>query len=51
MRLPRADSKAIPLGRILLMVDFPKDRVKQWKQLILEHHSEGEIGVTALYRT
>jgi hypothetical protein len=41
----------IALGRILLMVDVPKERVEQWKKLILEHYPEAEIGVTPLYRT
>lgn len=34
-------------GHILLMVDVPKKDVEQWKQLIIEHHPEAEIGVTA----
>jgi hypothetical protein len=34
-------------GRILLIVDVPKKDVEQWKQLIIEHHPEAEIGVTA----
>jgi hypothetical protein len=38
-------------GRILLMVDVPKEHVEQWKQLILEHHPEAEISVTALPMT
>jgi hypothetical protein len=38
----------IARGRILLMVDVPKKDVEQWKQLILAHHPEAEIGVTAL---
>lgn len=38
-------------GRILLMVDVPKEQVERWKQLILEHHPEAEIGVTALPQT
>jgi hypothetical protein len=38
-------------GRILLMVDIPKEQVEHWKQLILQHHPEAEIGVTALSRT
>jgi hypothetical protein len=29
------------------MVDVPKQDVEQWKQLIIEHHPEAEIGVTA----
>lgn len=37
-------------GRILLLVDVPKEQVQQWKQLILEHHPEAEIGVAALSR-
>jgi hypothetical protein len=41
----------IALGRILLMVDVPKEQVERWKQLVLEHHPEAEIGVTALPRT
>jgi hypothetical protein len=38
-------------GRILLMVDVPRDQVEHWKQLILAHHPGAEIGVTALSRT
>ncbi|MBK1705762.1 DUF1269 domain-containing protein [Halochromatium glycolicum] len=38
-------------GRILLMVDVPKDELKHWKQLILAHHPEAEIGVAALPQT
>ena len=37
-------------GRILLMVDVPKEEVAHWEQLILAHHPGAEIGVSALSR-
>jgi hypothetical protein len=42
-----AFERDIANGRILLIVDVPKEDVEQWKQLIIEHHPEAEIGVTA----
>ena len=42
-----AFERDIAHGRILLIVDVPKKDVEQWKQLIIEHHPEAEIGVTA----
>jgi len=36
----------IARGRVLLIVDVPKAEVEGWKQLILEHHPEAQIGVT-----
>lgn len=42
-----AFEKDIERGQILLIVDVPKKAVEQWKKLILEHHPEAEIGVTA----
>jgi hypothetical protein len=40
-----AFERDIAHGRILLIVDVPKEHVDQWKQLIVEHHPEAEIGV------
>jgi len=37
--------RAIETGEILLMVDVPRQRVKEIKALILEHHPGAEIGV------
>ena len=37
----------IARGAILLIVDVPKKEVEQWKQLILDHHPDAEIGVAA----
>ena len=42
-----AFERDIAAGHILLIVDVPKKDVEQWKQLIIEHHPEAEIGVTA----
>lgn len=41
-----AFERDIAAGHILLIVDVPKKDVEQWKQLIIEHHPEAEIGVT-----
>jgi hypothetical protein len=38
----------IERGHILLMVDVPKHEVDRWKQLVIEHHPEAEIGVTSV---
>ena len=46
-----AFERDIAHGSILLMVDVPKKEVNQWKQLIIEHHPEAEIGVTAITAT
>ena len=40
-----AFERDIAHGRILLIVDVPKEDVEQWKQLIVEHHPEAQIGV------
>jgi hypothetical protein len=50
-RIWRPSENDIAHGRILLMVDVPKEQVYQWKQLILGHHPEATIGVTALPQT
>jgi len=42
-----AFERDIAHGGILLIVDVPKKEIEQWKQLIIEHHPEAEIGVTA----
>jgi len=46
-----AFEKDIAGGHILLIVDVPKKDIEQWKQLIIEHHPEAEIGVTATPET
>lgn len=43
-----AFERDIAQGHILLIVDVPKEDVEQWKQLIIRHHPEAEIGVTAI---
>ncbi len=35
-------------GHILLMVDVPKNEVDRWKQLVIDHHPEAEIGVATV---
>jgi len=42
-----AFERDIAHGRILLMVDVPKEEVEQWKQLVVEHHPEAKISVAA----
>jgi len=46
-----AFERDIARGHILLIVDVPKKDIDQWKQLIIEHHPEAEIGVTATTAT
>jgi hypothetical protein len=43
-----AFERDIERGHILLMVDVPKQEVEHWKKLVIEHHPEAEIGVTAV---
>ena len=42
-----AFERDIERGHILLIVDVPKKDIEQWKKLVIEHHPEAEIGVTA----
>jgi len=42
-----AFERDIENGRILLLVDVPKDELERWKAFILKQHPEAEIGVAA----
>jgi hypothetical protein len=42
-----AFERDIACGHILLIVDVPKQDVEHWKQLVIKHHPEAEIGVTS----
>ena len=43
-----AFERGIEQGQLLLMVDVPRQEVKQIQDLIIKHHPEAEIGVAKL---